>query len=357
METNYVSRDTYGIYKNSKLGGPGPYLMGADTLLGNDVYNSSDEKLGTIKEFMIEMDSGRIGYAVLSFGGFMGMGDRLFAVPWRALTLDTAAHRFLLNVDKDTLKDAPGFDKITGLQWRIRAGRSGSISSTVRRFTTNRQSSRRRRGRVRAPAARLTRRQTYPRQSVGLLLHGLGCGGAASNVEFRRLAITHPSMHQNSNPQSSFDDTLRSKAPLPPKPLIGFSLAVVAVLVIALLSYQSLRATAAASKSLADTLEVLAQLNAVMSTLKDAETGQRGYLLTGSESYLEPYTEAKAALGGELEALRGLLAGRPEQKKRLDILESLAAQKMSELGRTVDARHDGQAEAALALVRTAEASC
>jgi hypothetical protein len=111
METNYVSRDTYGIYKNSKLGGPGPYLMGADTLLGNDVYNSSDEKLGTIKEFMIEMDSGRIGYAVLSFGGFMGMGDRLFAVPWRALTLDTAAHRFLLNVDKDTLKDAPGFDK------------------------------------------------------------------------------------------------------------------------------------------------------------------------------------------------------------------------------------------------------
>jgi PRC-barrel domain protein len=111
METNYVSRDTYGMYKNSKIGGPGPYLMGADTLLGNDVYNSADEKLGTIKEFMIEMQTGRIGYAVLSFGGFLGVGDRLFAVPWRALTLDTNRHSFLLNVNKDTLKNAPGFDK------------------------------------------------------------------------------------------------------------------------------------------------------------------------------------------------------------------------------------------------------
>ena len=111
METNYVSRDTYGMYKNVKVGGPGPYLMGADTLLGNDVYNTADEKLGSIKEFMIEMDSGRIGYAVLSFGGFLGMGDRLFAVPWQAMTLDTKNHRFTLNVDKDTLKNAPGFDK------------------------------------------------------------------------------------------------------------------------------------------------------------------------------------------------------------------------------------------------------
>jgi hypothetical protein len=111
METNYVSRDTYGMYRNSRVGGPGPYLMGADTLLGNDVYNPSDEKLGTIKELMIAMDTGCVGYAVLSFGGFLGLGDRLFAVPWRALTLDTAHHRFTLNVNKDTLKDAPGFDK------------------------------------------------------------------------------------------------------------------------------------------------------------------------------------------------------------------------------------------------------
>lgn len=54
METNYISRDTYGMYRNTE-GGPGPALMGADTLIGNDVYNSADEKLGSIKELMIEM--------------------------------------------------------------------------------------------------------------------------------------------------------------------------------------------------------------------------------------------------------------------------------------------------------------
>jgi sporulation protein YlmC with PRC-barrel domain len=113
METNYVSRDTYGMYKgyNSTSASPGPALMGADTLLGNDVYNTSEESLGTIKEFMIEMHSGRISYAVLSFGGFLGMGDRLFAVPWQALKLDTENKRFTLNVSKEQLKNAPGFDK------------------------------------------------------------------------------------------------------------------------------------------------------------------------------------------------------------------------------------------------------
>lgn|ERR1700704_4281053 len=110
MDVNYVSRDTYGMYKDTQKG-PGPALMGADTLLGNDVYNLDDEKLGTIKEFMIDMGTGRIVYSVLSYGGFLGMGDRLFAVPWQALKLDTTNHRFTLNVAKEALKDAPGFDK------------------------------------------------------------------------------------------------------------------------------------------------------------------------------------------------------------------------------------------------------
>ena len=57
---------------------------------------------------MIEMSSGRIGYAVLSYGGFLGMGDRLFAVPWQALRLDTQNKRFTLNANKDRLKNAPG---------------------------------------------------------------------------------------------------------------------------------------------------------------------------------------------------------------------------------------------------------
>ena len=116
---NYEQRDPFGIYKSnggSGAGpdahtGPGPHMMGADTLVGNDVYNHKDEDLGDIKEIMLDMRSGNVGYAVLSFGGFLGMGEKLFAVPWRALTLDTVNKRFVLNVEKERLKDAPGFDK------------------------------------------------------------------------------------------------------------------------------------------------------------------------------------------------------------------------------------------------------
>jgi sporulation protein YlmC with PRC-barrel domain len=110
MNNDYVSRDNYGMYSD-KAEGPGPALMGADTLLGNDVYNKDAEDLGDIKEFMIDMATGKIAYAVLSYGGVMGMGDKLFAVPWGALALDTENKRFTLNVLKDSLKDAPGFDK------------------------------------------------------------------------------------------------------------------------------------------------------------------------------------------------------------------------------------------------------
>ncbi len=116
---NYTERDTYGMYKTSRAGtagpdprrGPGPYLMGADTLIGNDVYNKDGEDLGDIKEIMLDMHSGRVRYAVLSFGGFMGLGEKLFAVPWDALTLDTENKRFVLGVNRDQLNTAPGFDK------------------------------------------------------------------------------------------------------------------------------------------------------------------------------------------------------------------------------------------------------
>ena len=60
---------------------------------------------------MIDMAPGKIAYAVLSFGSLLGMGEKPFAVPWVALTLDTAKARFTLNVPKEALKDAPGFNK------------------------------------------------------------------------------------------------------------------------------------------------------------------------------------------------------------------------------------------------------
>ncbi|MDQ5909995.1 MAG: hypothetical protein QG599_2090 [Pseudomonadota bacterium] len=91
--------------------GPGPALMGANTLIGNDVYNGKEEELGNIKEIMLDTLNGNIRYAVLSSGGFLGIGDKLFAVPWSALTLDTENRRFTLNVEAEHLKNAPGFDK------------------------------------------------------------------------------------------------------------------------------------------------------------------------------------------------------------------------------------------------------
>jgi hypothetical protein len=108
---NYEENDSYGMYRVKTEGGPGPGLMGADTLVGNDVYNGQDENLGDVKEIMLDMSTGQVSYAVLSFGGFLGMGEKLFAVPWNALTLDTENKRFTLNVSKERLEDAPGFDK------------------------------------------------------------------------------------------------------------------------------------------------------------------------------------------------------------------------------------------------------
>jgi sporulation protein YlmC with PRC-barrel domain len=86
-------------------------VMSAGTLAGDRVRNSAGEDLGKIEEIMLDVPTGRVAYAVLSFGGFLGMGNKLFAVPWQALTLDEREHEFLLNVDKQQLENAPGFDK------------------------------------------------------------------------------------------------------------------------------------------------------------------------------------------------------------------------------------------------------
>jgi sporulation protein YlmC with PRC-barrel domain len=112
---SYLENDQYGMYARTKTNGdgdgPGPRLMGAETLLGNDVYNKQDEDLGDIKEIMLDVPNGKISYAVLSYGGVLGFGEKLFAVPWDALKLDTVNKRFVLDIDKERLAEAPGFDK------------------------------------------------------------------------------------------------------------------------------------------------------------------------------------------------------------------------------------------------------
>jgi len=91
--------------------GPGPRIMAADTLEGNNVTNARGDDLGSIEHIMLDVPSGHIAYAVLSFGGILGMGDKLFAVPWRALKLNTVDKCFMLEASKERLEGAPGFDK------------------------------------------------------------------------------------------------------------------------------------------------------------------------------------------------------------------------------------------------------
>jgi len=86
-------------------------VLAADTLTGDKVVNRQKEDLGKIEHLMIDVDTGRVAYAVLSFGGFLGMGDKLFAIPWSALAVDTGEKQFILEVDKKLLERAPGFHK------------------------------------------------------------------------------------------------------------------------------------------------------------------------------------------------------------------------------------------------------
>jgi sporulation protein YlmC with PRC-barrel domain len=86
-------------------------VLSASSLAGDRVRNNAGEDLGKIEEIMIDIHSGRVAYAVLSFGGFLGMGNKLFAVPWHALAVDLSNHEFVLDVSRETLENAPGFDK------------------------------------------------------------------------------------------------------------------------------------------------------------------------------------------------------------------------------------------------------
>jgi PRC-barrel domain len=88
-----------------------PKVLSASTLIGDGVRNMQDEDLGKMEDMMVDLGSGRIAYAVVSFGGFLGMGSKLFAIPWNAFRLDTDRKVFVLDVDKQVLENAPGFDK------------------------------------------------------------------------------------------------------------------------------------------------------------------------------------------------------------------------------------------------------
>ncbi len=92
------------------------FLHKSKDIAGCNVKNPADENLGEIQELVLDPQTGSIEYAVISFGGFLGMGDKLFAVPWEVLqpahdTEDMKDAHVVLNIDKERLKNSPGFPR------------------------------------------------------------------------------------------------------------------------------------------------------------------------------------------------------------------------------------------------------
>ena len=146
--------------------------------------------------------------------------------------------------------------------------------------------------------------------------------------------------------------SLRSRLPLPLGPFIGFVVAISAVVLIALFTYRSIEVSALTATRVQHTQDVIEQAEALLSTLKDTESGQRGFLLTKDERYLTPFTDAKVALPGELQALRRLTLENPVQQRRIDTLDELTKQKMAELDQTIALGRADEYSRAIAMVRT-----
>jgi len=82
----------------------------ASSIIGTDVVNGKNESLGDIKEVVIDPNTGKVAYAVVSFGGFLGVGEKLFAIPYSALLFNLEKNEYILDISKERLETAPGFD-------------------------------------------------------------------------------------------------------------------------------------------------------------------------------------------------------------------------------------------------------
>jgi methyl-accepting chemotaxis protein len=134
----------------------------------------------------------------------------------------------------------------------------------------------------------------------------------------------------------------------------GFALAFLLLLAIGAVAYRSISLLASTSHSVTHSHQVLEHIAEVLSLLKDAETGQRGYVITGDDSYLEPYNSGVEDLPRVVKELRELTADSASQQKHLDEAEPLVAAKLGELRRTVDLRRKGGFEETAKVVRTNE---
>jgi sporulation protein YlmC with PRC-barrel domain len=136
LSARIATLDAAGGLQGTARPDPGTALpaevVAASSLEGETVLDSAGETVGEIEEIMLDVAGGRVAYAVLAVGGFLGIGEKYFPVPWSALTRDTARKCFVLGIDKDRLADAPGFDKdhwpsMTDREW---AGRLSDFYGT-----------------------------------------------------------------------------------------------------------------------------------------------------------------------------------------------------------------------------------
>jgi hypothetical protein len=96
-------------------------LIGSDKVEGTAVYGADDRKIGNVQRVMIDKMSGKVAYAVVSFGGFLGMGEDYYPIPWPNLKYDTALGGYRIGVTEDQLKSAPKFNRSTDWDWSDRA--------------------------------------------------------------------------------------------------------------------------------------------------------------------------------------------------------------------------------------------
>lgn len=110
MET-LLNDNLTGENRQSKNANTPLRYLTASSIIGDKVCNRLDEKLGDIKDIMIDLSDGKIEYLVIEFGGFLGIGEKYFAVPFRLFEVDADKEMFIIDLKRDDLERAPGFDK------------------------------------------------------------------------------------------------------------------------------------------------------------------------------------------------------------------------------------------------------
>ena len=93
------------------------YLIGSDKVEGTAVYGADGNKIGSIERVMIDKMSGKVSYAVLSFGGFLGIGDDHYPLPWQSLKYDTSLGGYVTGVTESQLQSAPHYGNDNAWNW------------------------------------------------------------------------------------------------------------------------------------------------------------------------------------------------------------------------------------------------